>query len=146
MGDPLPDNPTPFVGEPLPAEGLTEIEEDVYFTARDVRDPEYPYNLGQLRVIYPQGISVDEHRQRMTVEFKPTVEHCSSARLISLCIRTKLVRDFGDQWKITVNCRPHSHHEWSEISKQVNDKERYHAALENDAIRLQVEQAIADSE
>ena len=29
---------------------------------------------------------------------------------------------------------------------QVNDKERYHAALENDAIRRQVEQAIADSE
>ena len=31
-------------------------------------------------------------------------------------------------------------------SRQVNDKERYHAALENDAIRQQVETAIADSE
>ena len=59
---------------------------------------------------------------------------------------TKITRDFGDHWKVMVTCKPGSHLQAEEISKQVNDKERYLAALENEDIARLVEKAIADTE
>jgi hypothetical protein len=66
------------------------------------------------------------------VFYLPTVPHCSLATLIGLSIRYKLQQHFCEPMsKIDLLIEPGSHNTEKEINKQVNDKERCCAALEN---------------
>lgn len=66
-----------------------------------------------------------------SVTFTPTVEHCSMATLIGLCIRVKLLRVLPPRFKVDVCLAPGSHDSEAAVNKQLNDKERVAAALEN---------------
>jgi metal-sulfur cluster biosynthetic enzyme len=101
---------------------------------RDIRDPEHPYTLEQLNVVTDDCISVDDDSGRVRVEFTPTVEHCSMATLIGLCIRVKLWKTLPPRFKVDIALAPGSHATEDAVNKQLNDKERVAAALENPAL------------
>ena len=61
----------------------------------------------------------------------PTIPHCSQATLIGLSIRVKLIRSLPKRFKIRVSIEPGTHDTEDAINKQLADKERVAAALEN---------------
>ncbi|URE20088.1 26S proteasome non-atpase regulatory, partial [Musa troglodytarum] len=65
------------------------------------------------------------------VTFTPTIEHCSMATLIGLCLRVKLMRSLPSRYKVDIRVAPGRHATEAEVNKQLNDKERVAAALEN---------------
>ncbi|XP_077280948.1 cytosolic iron-sulfur assembly component galla-1 isoform X2 [Temnothorax americanus] len=109
---------------------------------RTIKDPEKPQTLEQLDVVYedcikvcrstPAGVSV------IRVEFNPTVPHCSLATLIGLCIRIKLERHLSALFKLDIYIK--------KVNKQINDKERIAAAMENPNLRELVEKCILEED
>ena len=63
--------------------------------------------------------------------FSPTIPHCSMATLIGLSLRVKLMRSLPARFKISVQIEPGTHASEYAINKQLRDKERVCAALEN---------------
>ncbi|EFX63556.1 hypothetical protein DAPPUDRAFT_67032, partial [Daphnia pulex] len=63
------------------------------------------------------------------IDFNPTVPHCSLASLIGLCLRGKIQKNVVERIKLDIVIAEGSTEE--EINKQINDKERVAAALEN---------------
>ncbi|KAL6267198.1 hypothetical protein P5V15_000277 [Pogonomyrmex californicus] len=128
----------------------TELKESVYDLLRTIKDPEKPQTLEQLDVVYedcikvchstPGGVSV------IRVEFNPTVPHCSLATLIGLCIRIKLERHLSALFKLDIYIKKGAHSTEQEINKQINDKERIAAAMENPNLREVVEKCILEED
>ncbi|XP_011870554.1 PREDICTED: MIP18 family protein FAM96A isoform X1 [Vollenhovia emeryi] len=128
----------------------TELKESVYDLLRTIKDPEKPQTLEQLDVVYedcikvchstPGGVSV------IRVEFNPTVPHCSLATLIGLCIRIKLERHLSALFKLDIYIKRGAHSTEQEINKQINDKERIAAAMENPNLRELVEKCILEED
>ncbi|KAK7285586.1 hypothetical protein RJT34_20362 [Clitoria ternatea] len=94
-------------------------------------DPEHPYSLEELKVITEDAIEVDDRHSYVRVTFTPTVEHCSMATVIGLCLRVKLMRSLPSRYKVDIRVAPGSHATEAAVNKQLNDKERVAAALEN---------------
>ena len=90
---------------------------------RDIRDPEHPYTLEQLRVVSEDDIVVNDTDDTCFIKilFTPTVSHCSLANLIGLCIRERLARYIVKPCKIDIYVTPGSH-DTEEQSKQSNHK------------------------
>lgn len=76
-------------------------------------------------------IAVNDSRGNISVLFTPTVMHCSMATLIGLCIRVKLLQSLPKRFKLDIKVSPGSHSSEQAVNKQLNDKERVAAALEN---------------
>jgi len=104
---------------------------EVFEHIRHLNDPEHPLTLEQLNVASLDLISVDDNASTVDVRFTPTIPHCSMATLIGLCIRVKLMRALPTRFKTTVRITPGSHAQEDSVNKQLNDKERVAAALEN---------------
>ncbi|CAG9465719.1 unnamed protein product [Pedinophyceae sp. YPF-701] len=104
---------------------------EIFEYIRDITDPEHPYTLEQLSVVAENLIAVDDAKGQVTVQFTPTVQHCSMATLIGLCIRVRLLRCLPMRFKIDVKLTPGSHSTEEAVNKQLADKERVAAALEN---------------
>ncbi|XP_049935634.1 protein AE7-like 1 [Nymphaea colorata] len=119
---------------------------DVFDFVRDIRDPEHPYSLEQLSVLSEESITVDEKLGRIRITFTPTVQHCSMATVIGLCLRVKLMRCFPPHFKVDINVSPGSHANEDSVNKQLNDKERVAAALENPNLRQLVDECLQSSE
>lgn len=113
---------------------------------RDITDPEHPYTLEQLNVVTEEAIKVDDTSGKILVEFTPTVEHCSMATLIGLCIRVKLLRTLHPRFKLDIRLAPDSHATEDAVNKQLNDKERVAAALENPSLAAMVEKCLVSGE
>ncbi len=96
---------------------------------RHINDPEHPLSLEQLNVVRPELITVIGESVR--VEFTPTIPNCTMATLIGLMIRVKLHRSLPQRFKVDVYIENGKHEQQVEINKQLNDKERVLAALEN---------------
>mmetsp|Transcript_20087 Transcript_20087/g.29179 ORF Transcript_20087/g.29179 Transcript_20087/m.29179 type:complete len:157 (-) Transcript_20087:98-568(-) len=117
------------------------LEDTIYDLLRDIRDPEHPNTLEELSVIEKENISITEPDEYMKaivrVQFVPTVPHCSMASLIGLSIRSKIQESdvLGEEYKLDVNVMEGTHDTGDEITKQLNDKERVAAALENQVLR-----------
>uniref|UniRef100_A0A915LI98 MIP18 family-like domain-containing protein n=1 Tax=Meloidogyne javanica TaxID=6303 RepID=A0A915LI98_MELJA len=96
--------------------------QEVFDYIKDISDPEHPYTLEQLNVVQEELIYVglDPLDPYVDVRFTPTIPHCSMAALIGLAIHAKLKR-------IT----PGSHSTEESINRQLADKERVSAAMEN---------------
>lgn len=116
---------------------------EIFDHIRDITDPEHPYSLEQLNVVEEELISVDDRGSHVKVMFTPTVEHCSMATLIGLCIRTKLLRSLPPRFKVDILLSPGSHSTEAAVNKQLNDKERVAAALENAALLDMVNRCLA---
>lgn len=65
---------------------------------------------------------------------RPTIPHCSMATLIGLSITVKLKRSLPMRFKVEVRIEPGTHASENSINKQLRDKERVCAALENKAL------------
>jgi metal-sulfur cluster biosynthetic enzyme len=134
-------NPTVYtVVKPATVFDLNFVNEDewepytaseVFDLIRDLNDPEHPLTLEQLNVLCEGNIEVDDALNKVVVQFTPTIPHCSMATLIGLSIRVKLMRSLPTRFKVSVKIFPGSHQTEDAINKQLNDKERVAAALEN---------------
>ena len=117
---------------------------EVFDMLRHINDPEHPLTLEQLHVVKPSLIKVDKHT--IDVEFTPTIPNCSMATLIGLMIRVKLHRCLPSYFKLSVNIESGKHDQETEINKQLNDKERVFAALENTGLLQMVNKGLVGSE
>ncbi|RZC27916.1 Protein AE7 [Glycine soja] len=111
----------------------------------DIKDPEHPYSLEELKVITEEAVEVDDQRNYVRVTFTPTVEHCSMATVIGLCLRVKLMRSLPSRYKVDIRVAPGSHATEAAVNKQLNDKERVAAALENPNLLNMVDDCLAPS-
>ena len=113
---------------------------------RIIRDPEHPYTLSQLRVVSPKLVKFLSASSTLLVQFKPTVPTCSLTSLIGLCIRERILQNFvvDPAWKLLVISVEGSHEKSEEINKQLCDKERVAAAMENENVVLLIRNCIED--
>nr|CAB3488125.1 unnamed protein product [Digitaria exilis] len=110
---------------------------------RDIKDPEHPYSLEQLNVVTEDSVELNDESNHVRVTFTPTVEHCSMATVIGLCIRVKLIRSLPPRYKVDIRVAPGSHSTEAAVNKQLNDKERVAAALENPNLLDMVEECLS---
>ncbi|XP_008230945.1 PREDICTED: protein AE7-like isoform X1 [Prunus mume] len=118
-------------------------QQEIFDHIRDIKDPEHPYSLEELKVITEDAIEVDDGRGYIRVTFTPTVEHCSMATVIGLCLRVKLLRSLPSRYKVDIRVAPGSHATEAAVNKQLNDKERVAAALENTNLLDMVDECIS---
>ena len=97
-------------------------------------------------MVSPSLIEVDDANCSCDVSFTPTIPHCSMATLIGLSIRVKLLRSLPPRFKVSVNVTPGTHASEHAVNKQLNDKERVAAALENTHLLKVVNKCIAHTD
>ncbi|KAG2281184.1 hypothetical protein Bca52824_052404 [Brassica carinata] len=91
------------------------------------------------------SVEVDDLKSYVRVTFTPTVEHCSMATIIGLSVRVKLMRSLPPRYKIDIRVAPGSHATEAALNKQLNDKERVAAALENPNLVEMVDECLSPS-
>jgi len=104
---------------------------EIFDLIREINDPEHPLTLEQLNVVTEEQIDVKDEDNKCSVMFTPTIPHCSMATLIGLAIRVKLLRSLPPRFKVDVQICPGTHASEVAVNKQLADKERVAAALEN---------------
>ena len=120
--------------------------QEIFDLIRSINDPEHPLTLEQLNVVQLENIKMNEkNKNKMRINFTPTIPHCSMATLIGLSIRVKLLRSLPARFKVRIEITPGTHQSEKEINKQLNDKERVAAALENYSLIKVVNQCIKTS-
>ena len=77
------------------------------------------------------------------MSFTPTVPHCSMATLIGLALSVRLRSALPRRFKLAVSIAPGAHSDEAAINKQLADKERVAAALENPGLREMVGACLA---
>lgn len=159
QGQYLMENPNPTIHEQVVSDDdySGEVVDDeqvdpftpreVYNLLRNINDPEHPLTLEQLNVVSPTLIHfshfTDQRPSVLSVQFTPTIPHCSMATLIGLCIRVRLERSLpNNRFLIKVSVTPGSHQSEADINKQLSDKERVAAALENEQLLSVVNQCL----
>ena len=115
--------------------------EEIFDIIRNIQDPEHPLTLEQLGVVSCEQIEVrdvldspseaDDGGSFVNVRFTPTIPGCSMATLIGLAIKVKLQRSLPPRFKVAVRIESGTHQSEHSINKQLSDKERVCAALEN---------------
>ncbi|NXU48671.1 MIP18 protein, partial [Turnix velox] len=110
---------------------------------REVRDPEHPLTLEELNVVEQMRVKVNDAESTVSVEFTPTLPHCSMATLIGLSIKVKLIRSLPERFKLDVHITPGTHASEHAVNKQLADKERVAAALENSHLLEVVNQCLS---
>ncbi|POO02535.1 Protein AE7-like [Trema orientale] len=100
----------------------------------------------ELSVLSEESITVDDKLGRILITFTPTIQHCSMATVIGLCLRVKLKHYFPPHYKVDIKVSPGSHANEESVNKQLNDKERVAAALENPNLRQLVDECLYSNE
>lgn len=106
-------------------------EREIFDMIRNIQDPEHPLTLEELNVVDLESISLDNSKNLCKIQFTPTIPHCSLATLIGLSIQVKLIRSLPKRFKTQVLIKPGTHASEIAVNKQLCDKERVAAALEN---------------
>jgi metal-sulfur cluster biosynthetic enzyme len=117
----------------------TELEDkvtadEIFSLVRDIKDPEHPeLSLAQLRVVRREDIIVhDGGEGNIVLEYTPTIPTCSVAVLIGLTLLRKLQLCVSrTKHKIHVRIAEGKHVQEKQVNKQLADKERVAAAMEN---------------
>ncbi|XP_048829493.1 cytosolic iron-sulfur assembly component 2A [Brienomyrus brachyistius] len=131
----------------LSARKMDEKALEVYDVIRTIRDPEKPNTLEELDVVSEKCVQVQElgeDEYLIVIRFSPTVPHCSLATLIGLCLQVKLQRCLPFKHKLEIYISEGTHSTEEDINKQINDKERVAAAMENPTLCEMVEQCILE--
>jgi len=115
---------------------------EIFDLVRGINDPEHPLTLEQLNVVTEDQVDVDDTLNSVQVMFTPTIPHCSMATIIGLAIRVKLLRSLPPRFKVDVKIRPGTHASEVGVNKQLADKERVAAALENSQLLEVVNQCL----
>jgi metal-sulfur cluster biosynthetic enzyme len=122
---------------------ISEVE--VFDMIKDIIDPEHPMTLEDLKVVSLGDVSVDHDAGIVTVYYTPTVSSCSMATIIGLCVKVRLQRSLPPRLASAVLCKPGCHTDELSLNKQINDKERASAALENPGILAVVSKCLPQS-
>ncbi|KAI8961897.1 hypothetical protein F5Y11DRAFT_324394 [Daldinia sp. FL1419] len=126
-----------FTAEPID-------EQEVYDLISTISDPEHPLSLGQLAVVNLPDIHITPSPSvgadpntltRVLVEITPTITHCSLATVIGLGVRVRLEQALPPNYRVDVVIKEGTHSQDDQVNKQLADKERVAAALENDTLR-----------
>jgi metal-sulfur cluster biosynthetic enzyme len=143
------ENPNPDVSADFPSESvldrltLADIEamddayepitaEEVFSLIKDIKDPEHPdLSLAQLRVLRLEHCKVIQEPPTVIVEYTPTIPTCSVAVLIGLTVLQKLRLCVAKKFRIFVRIVEGKHVQEKQVNKQLADKERVGAAMEN---------------
>ncbi|KAF8682790.1 Iron-sulfur cluster assembly protein [Rhizoctonia solani] len=115
--------------------------EEIFDLLRSINDPEHPLTLEQLKVVSAEQITVSPNH--VMVRFTPTIPHCSMATLIGLSMRVRLLRSLPSRYKVDIMIQEGTHQSENAVNKQLNDKERVAAALENSHLLGVVEQCLS---
>ncbi|KAI8689105.1 FeS-assembly-P domain-containing protein [Fusarium keratoplasticum] len=123
-------------------------EQEIYgkrYLISTISDPEHPVSLGQLSVINLSDIHITPSPSlgvpdantivQVAVEITPTITHCSLATVIGLGVRVRLEQALPPNYRVDVTCKENSHNQDDQVNKQLGDKERVAAALENDTLK-----------
>ncbi|KAH9821327.1 hypothetical protein DFH28DRAFT_1092937 [Melampsora americana] len=121
---------------------------EIFDLIRSITDPEHPLTLedlsvvssDQIQVTYPEDADDNPH---VMVRFTPTIPHCSMATLIGLTLRVRLLRALPDRFKVDIKIKEGTHQSENSVNKQLNDKERVAAALENSHLLNVVQQCLS---
>ncbi|KAF9265794.1 FAM96B protein [Marasmius fiardii PR-910] len=120
-------------------------KDEIFGLIRFIKDPEHPgVNLEELRVVSAPQCRIAGNL--VTIEFTPTVPHCGMSTLIGLSIRVRLLRSLPSRFKVDIFVKPGSHQSEHAVNKQLNDKERVAAALENPALVKTLEDCLDTSQ
>ncbi|RMZ69051.1 MIP18 family [Pyrenophora seminiperda CCB06] len=112
-------------------------EQEVYDLISTICDPEHPLSLGSLSVVNLPDIHVlppsspHSHISTVVVEITPTITHCSLATVIGLGVRVRLEQALPPRFRVDVRIKKGTHSTDEQVNKQLGDKERVAAALEN---------------
>lgn len=147
-------NANPKVYEKLQLRTVTAEEEDddvhdlidsreIFDIIRNINDPEHPLTLEQLNVVEEKNIDINDKTSYLKILFTPTIPHCSMATLIGLSIRVLLLRSLPVRYKVDVMIAPGTHVSEIAVNKQLADKERVAAALENMHLLNVINQCLA---
>ncbi|KAI3882603.1 hypothetical protein MKW92_051855 [Papaver armeniacum] len=111
---------------------------------RDIKDQEHPnYTLEQLQVVTEDSVEIDDKHSHVRVTFTPIVRNCKMAPAIGLCLQVKLMRSPPSRYKVDIRVAPGTLDNEAALNKQLNDKERTSAALENPIVEQLVGQCLA---
>ena len=152
MGDTL-ENINPKLYKKIDDRQVTAEDEDedvadefdsreIFDLIRNINDPEHPLTLEELNVVEQTLIEIDNEASKVHIQFTPTIPHCSMATLIGLSIRVQLLRALPPRFKVNVEITPGTHVSETAVNKQLADKERVAAALENSHLLEVINQCI----
>ncbi|KAG5912999.1 hypothetical protein E4U61_007554 [Claviceps capensis] len=120
-------------------------EQEIYDLVSTISDPEHPVSLGQLSIVNINDIHITPSPAcgvpdsntlvQVMVEITPTVTHCSLATVLGLGVRARLEKCLPPNYRVDVICRENTHSQDDQVNKQLADKERVAAALENDSLK-----------
>ncbi len=100
-----------------------------------ITDPEHPLTLGSLSVVNLPDIylipSPTTNLTTLTVLVTPTITHCSLATVIGLGVRVRLEQALPPRFRVDVRIKEGTHSTAEQVNRQLGDKERVAAALEN---------------
>ncbi|KAI2477944.1 hypothetical protein Ptr902_10627 [Pyrenophora tritici-repentis] len=112
-------------------------EQEVYDLISTICDPEHPLSLGSLSVVNLPDIHIlppsspHSNISTVVVEITPTITHCSLATVIGLGVRVRLEQALPPRFRVDVRIKKGTHSTDEQVNKQLGDKERVAAALEN---------------
>ena len=72
---------------------------------------------------------------QVLVDITPTVNHCSLATVLGLAVKVRLDNTLPPNYRVDVRLKEGTHASDEGVTKQLSDKERVAAALENDTLR-----------
>ncbi|KAL0935309.1 cytoplasmic protein required for cell [Colletotrichum truncatum] len=120
-------------------------EQEIYDLISTISDPEHPLSLGQLAVVNLPDIHISPSPLsgpldpnalvQVLVDLTPTVSHCSLATVLGLGVRVRLEQALPPNYRVDVRIKENAHAQDDQVNKQLSDKERVAAALENDTLR-----------
>ncbi|KAG7292921.1 hypothetical protein NEMBOFW57_002966 [Staphylotrichum longicolle] len=126
-------------------------EQDIYDLISTISDPEHPHTLGQLSVVRlpdihispsPTELPTPDSLLTVLVELTPTINHCSLATVIGLAVRCRLEQTLPPNYRVDVRMKDGTHAQDDQVTKQLGDKERVAAALENDTLQRMVDKML----
>lgn len=112
-------------------------EQEVYDLISTISDPEHPLSLGSLGVAKLDDISIQRPtspRSRIstvTVLLTPTTSACSLTTVIGLGVKVRLLQALPPRFRVDVRIKEGTSQTADEVNKQLGDKERVAAAMEN---------------
>ncbi|KAH8732886.1 hypothetical protein GQ44DRAFT_601331 [Phaeosphaeriaceae sp. PMI808] len=112
-------------------------EQEIYDLISTISDPEHPLSLGSLAVVNLPDISILPPTSPLSsistvvVDITPTITHCSLATVIGLGVRVRLEQALPPRFRVDVRIKKGTHSTDDQVNKQLGDKERVAAALEN---------------
>ncbi|KAK4116292.1 hypothetical protein N656DRAFT_701691 [Canariomyces notabilis] len=126
-------------------------EQDIYDLISPISDPEHPHTLGQLSVVRlpdihlspsPAELPSPDSLVTVQVDLTPTINHCSLATVIGLAVRCRLEQTLPPNYRVDVRMKVGSHDQDDQVNKQLGDKERVAAALENDTLQRMLDKML----